>query len=66
MDFQRLREKRYAQASKRYDKTTFNKVIHPINSQLAKLWRLRGSFTECGSVQATANIIFRILNNETN
>jgi hypothetical protein len=42
MDFQRLREKWYAQASKRYDKTTFNKVIHPINSQLAKLWRLRG------------------------
>jgi|ERR1700674_2924465 len=43
MDFKRLRKKWYRLASKKLDKKTINKFIHPLNMDLAMLWPIRGA-----------------------
>lgn len=42
MDFKRLREKWYAQCKRRFPPEIINKVVNPINSNLAKLSLERG------------------------
>lgn len=42
MDFKRLRMRWYALVKKRADKKTLNTVLHPINTDLARLWPIRG------------------------
>lgn len=41
-DFKRLREKWYSLCKENLDEKTVNKVIHPLNSDLAKMWPVRG------------------------
>ena len=42
MDFKRLREKWYSECRKRFPEAIFNKVVNPLNVNLAKLSQERG------------------------
>ena len=42
MEFRRLREKWYGLCREHFDQPTFDKIVHPINSELARLAPHRG------------------------